>query len=53
MKIRRGDIVFVEHENEIQKGNIQNLNRPFLVVSNNIGNEHSNIFLRNTYNVKR
>lgn len=47
MKIKRGDIVYVSDNNKYQ-GNIQNRNRPFLIVSNDIGNSYSNICLRCT-----
>lgn len=42
-QIKRGDICYIKVEN--QEGSVQNGIRPFLVVSNNTGNKHSNIVI--------
>lgn len=43
-KVKRGDIIRIKQE-MLETGNIQSFNRPYLVVSNDIGNYHSKICL--------
>lgn len=46
MKVKRGDIIYLHHEaykSIIGAGNLQFGMRPLLVVSNDMGNKHSNI----------
>lgn len=42
MKVSRGDIVYFRSIID-RRGNVQGGNRPYVVVSNDVGNEHSNI----------
>lgn len=44
MKVKRGDIVYLK-ETFPMKAHIQGGNRPFVVISNNLGNLHSDICL--------
>ena len=46
-KVKRGDIVFIKmNKQNIEKNsNVQEYSRPYVVISNNIGNYHSNIFI--------
>ena len=41
MKVEKGQIVYLKTENKNGKGHIQMGRRPFLVVSNDIGNRFS------------
>lgn len=44
MKIRRGDVVFLKEEQNENNGNLLTFKkRPFLVVSNDLGNERSGV----------
>lgn len=44
MKVKRGDVVYLKHETA-PDGHIQAFTRPYLVVSNDIGNAFSTICL--------
>ncbi len=44
MIFRKYDIIYIKGNNKYEK-NIQGLNRPFVVISNDIGNFYSNILL--------
>lgn len=44
MKVRRGDIVYLKEAFAMNR-HIQGGNRPFVVISNNLGNLHSSICL--------
>lgn len=43
--MKRGDIVFVNDDYPNNRSSVQQLSRPYLIVSNNVGNLNSNICL--------